>query len=117
MALRQEFTCSCLGGKQWIADCGTSAVRFGFAAVWIMWSLPAALICLLSAAAGYGAVVVAERVRAKLAARANTRPASSNPGALSQQADELNRDLGHIYEPPHTGTSERPSPEGDAPIE
>jgi hypothetical protein len=86
------------------------ALAFGFAAVWIMWSLTAALICLLSAAAGYGAVVVAERARAKLAARAGS-PSISPPSTssrptrtpaaedLSLQADELNHDLGHVYEP------------------
>ncbi len=83
------------------------AVAFGFAAVWIMWSLTAALICLLSAGAGYGAIVVAERARAKLAARADS-PAISTPSTLSRtpeaeelsvRADELNHDLGHVYEP------------------
>lgn len=86
------------------------AVGFGFAAVWIMWSLAAALTCLLAAAAGYGTVVVAEHARAKLAARASTpppRPESGSAAALSQHADELNRDLGHIYEPPNTGVSKK----------
>lgn len=72
-----------------------------------MWSLTAALICLLSAGAGYGAIVVAERVRAKLAARAAS-PGISIPSKrsripeaedLSVRADELNHDLGHVYEP------------------
>ena len=86
------------------------AVAFGFAAVWIMWSLIAALICLLSAAAGYGAVVVAECARARLAARpgrhVTSRPSTpslprrtSEAEDLSLRADELNHDLGHIYEP------------------
>jgi len=86
------------------------AVAFGFAAVWIMWSLAAAFICVLSAAAGYGAVVVAERARARLGARTG-RPGVSTPSTRSPQrrtaeaedlsirADELNHDLGHIYEP------------------
>ena len=83
------------------------AVAFGFAAVWIMWSLTAALICLLSAGAGYGAIVVAERALAKLAARADS-PGISTPSTpsrtpeaedLSVRADELNHDLGHVYEP------------------
>ncbi len=90
------------------------AVAFGFAAVWIMWSLTAALICLLSAGVGYGAIVVAERARAKLAAQAD-RPGISTPSTpsrtpkaedLSVQADELNQDLGHVYEP----TAEMPPP-------
>jgi hypothetical protein len=75
-----------------------------------MWSLTAALVCVLSAAAGYGAVVVAERARARLGARAG-RPGVSAPSTpwplgptaevedLSLLADELNHDLGHVYEP------------------
>lgn len=93
------------------------AVAFGFAAVWIMWSLAAALVCLLSAAAGYGAVFVAQCARGRLAARASSpTPGSRTPEAedLSLQADELNQDLGHVYEP--TVTTRRPatqSPSGD----
>jgi hypothetical protein len=66
------------------------AVAFGFAAVWITWSLAAALVCLLSAAAGYGAVFVAQCARGKLAAAASSpTPASRTPEAedLSLQAD------------------------------
>jgi hypothetical protein len=81
-------------------------VAFGFAAVWIMWSLSAALICLLASVVGYGSVVVAERARAKLAARAggsrvSTAKPSRVPGAedLSSRADDLNHDLGHVYKP------------------
>jgi hypothetical protein len=90
------------------------AVAFGFAAVWIMWSFTAALICLLSAGAGYGAIAVAERARAKLAARADG-PGISTPSTLSRtpdavdlsvRANELNHDLGHVYEP----TAEMPPP-------
>ena len=85
------------------------AVAFGFAAVWIMQSLAAALVCLLAAAAGYAAVLVAERTRAKLAARVgspdiaapNTTLPRRTPEVedLSRRADELNHDLGHVYEP------------------
>ena len=85
------------------------AVAFGFAAVWIMQSLAAALVCLLAAAAGYAAVIVAERTRAKLAVRVgstgiatpNTRltPQMPEGEGLSRRADELNQDLGHVYEP------------------
>lgn len=89
------------------------AVAFGFAAVWIMWSLAAALICLLAAAVGYGAGLAAEHLRAKLAARAENPGISipstlSSPGRtpaanrMSRKADELNHDLGHLYEPPTT---------------
>ena len=91
----------------------SGAVAFGFAAVWIMWSLAAALICLLAAAAGYSAGLAAERARAKLITRTGN-PGISTPktlspprptaGAedLSRKAEELNHDLGHLYEPPAT---------------
>jgi hypothetical protein len=82
------------------------AVAFGFAAVWIMWSLTAALICLLSAAGGYCVVVVAEKARARLGARSGSSriptpkmPRTPDAEDLSQRADELNHDLGHVYEP------------------
>ena len=41
------------------------ALAFGFAAVWVMASLAAALVCLLSAVLAYGVVWVAERMHAK----------------------------------------------------
>lgn len=86
------------------------ALAFGFAAVWILASLSAALVCLLSAAVGYGAVFVAERTRVRLADRASGsdlsgsvvgQPPSRRPEAedLSLRADELNRDIGHVYQP------------------
>jgi hypothetical protein len=89
------------------------AVAFGFAAVWIMASLAAAVVCLLAAVAAYGTVALAERVRAKLAAR-RRRPAISSPTQLALPgkpaqmedlplwADALNSDLGHVYEPAAT---------------
>jgi len=91
----------CLGG----------AVGFGFAAVWITASLAAAFVCLASAALGYGAVLVAERVRARRARRAASQshpasrrlalPSTSPEGQdLPPRADELNQDLGRIYRPP-----------------
>ena len=86
------------------------AVAFGFAAVWITASFVAALVCLAAAVVGYGVIFLAERVRAKLAARSNGRsipsastlPRSrqaSDPGYLALRADELNHDLGHVYDP------------------
>lgn len=89
------------------------AMAFGFAAVWIMASLAAALVCLLSAVLGYGVVLAAERTRARLAGRGNS-PGISTPSTLAppirtgelkdipQWADVLNSDLGHIYEPAAT---------------
>jgi hypothetical protein len=93
------------------------AVAFGFAAMWIMWSLAAALICLLAAAVGYAAGLLAERAGGNLASPTGT-PATSTPSALSlrrrtaeadelsRKADEINHDLGHLYEPP-AGTPPR----------
>lgn len=86
------------------------AVAFGFAAIWIMASLAAALVCLSSAVVGYAAVFVTERIRAKLASRAVRGGVSASaavapprptpePGDLPLWANALNTDLGHVYEP------------------
>jgi hypothetical protein len=87
----------------------SGAVAFGFAAVWIMATLAAAFVCLLSAAVAYGAVVVAERTRAKRAARGHS--VSNTPGIderpagrpdlddLPASPEALNSDLGYVYEP------------------
>lgn len=84
------------------------AVAFGFAAVWIMATLAGALVCLSSAVVGYGVVLVAERTRARRAARASNRgvftpsalPAPSpHVDDLASWADALHSDLGHVYEP------------------
>lgn len=78
----------------------SGAVAFGFAAVWIMATLAAALVCLLSAAAGFGMALAAERVRAKRAARGGER--STRPPGLEDfplTPDALNSDLGYVYEP------------------
>ena len=89
--------------------CFGGALAFGFAAIWIVASLDAALVCLASAAAGYGAVLMVERTRAKLSGF--SRRGGPAPGALSPsirssnleelplRADELNSDLGHVYDP------------------
>ncbi|HZT94804.1 MAG TPA: hypothetical protein VE985_10045 [Gaiellaceae bacterium] len=88
-------------------------VAFGFAAVWIMATLAAALVCLAAAAAGYGVIVVAERTRAKRVARASSPGLSATSGValplgtqeaedLPRWASALNSDLGHIYEPTAT---------------
>jgi hypothetical protein len=98
-----------VGGLRYFAG----AVAFGFAAVWIMASLAAALVCLLSAVAGYGAARVVETARAKLAGRASrpsvavsntlvpTRPALKLED-MPSWAEALNSDLGHVYEPSAT---------------
>ena len=76
------------------------AVAFGFAAVWIMASLTAALVCLLSAVVGYGAALAAERRRAKNTS--SVQRLAPRVGELPHWADALNSDLGHIYEPAAT---------------
>lgn len=89
------------------------AVAFGLAAIWIMASLAAALVCLLAAVVGYGVGFVADRRRARPATRAtspgiSTSSSLSGPsrmpevGELPQWADALNGDLGHVYEPAAT---------------
>lgn len=89
------------------------AVAFGFAAVWIMATLAAALVCLAAATVGYGVVVVAERTRANRAARASSPGLSVTSRMalplgtqevedLPLWASALNSDLGHIYEPTAT---------------
>jgi hypothetical protein len=99
---------------RWIVNGGlryfAGAVAFGFAALWIMASLAAALVCLLAAIAGYGVVVAVERVQAR---RPNRRGSShiaaprtaampSGTPEMPLWADALNSDLGHIYEPSMT---------------
>lgn len=97
------------GGFRYFAG----AVAFGFAAVWIMATLTGALVCLSSAVVGYGAVLLAERMRAKRAVRASSSgiaaptafplPAQPPQGEdLSSWADALHSDLGHVYEPATT---------------
>ena len=82
------------------------ALAFGFAAVWIVQSLAAAFVCVAAAAAGYGGVLVAQRTSARLGGPGG--PTTGKPSAasragdaadLSRRADELNDDLGHVYEP------------------
>ena len=84
------------GGFRYFAG----AVAFGFAAVWIMATLAGALVCLLSAAVGYGAVLLAERMSAKRAARG--RAASKALEDFPLSPDALNSDLGYVYEPSAT---------------
>jgi hypothetical protein len=75
-------------------------LAFGFAAVWMMASLAAALVCLAATVAGYGVGFVVERRRAR-PARASTVSAPRRPPEaenLPQWAEALNRDLGHVYE-------------------
>lgn len=92
------------------------AVAFGFAAVWIMASLEAALVCVLAAVVGYAVVSLGERMRGSRDNR-TSGPRVALPSAaalprtpdalLPQWADALNSDLGHIYEPSTTSPLSR----------
>jgi hypothetical protein len=55
-----------------------SAVGFGFGVMWMAVGFGSAIVCLLLAALGYGAVFVAERVRADASTR---RPSIQTPEA------------------------------------
>lgn len=85
-------------------------VGFGFGVLWMTEGLGAAILCLLLAGLGYGAVLVAERAQANPDAfRLPTR----TPGATAEAEDlprraeveELNNDLGHVYEPSDDASS------------
>jgi len=74
---------------------------FGFGVLWMTEGLGAAILCLLLAALGYGAVLVAERARANPETfRLPTRtPEADDVEDLPLLAEELNHDLGRVYEP------------------
>ena len=77
---------------------------FGFGVLWMTEGLGAAILCLLLAALGYGAVLVAERARAN---PSTFRLPSATPEVddLPVRAKELNLDLGHVYEPSDDASS------------
>jgi hypothetical protein len=79
-------------------------VGFGFGVLWMTEGLGAAILCLLLAGLGYGAVLVAERARAN---PGTFRLPSRTPEGedLPMQAEELNLDLGHVYEPSDDASS------------
>ena len=77
---------------------------FGFGVLWMTEGLGAAILCLMLAALGYGAVVVAEHARANPSAfRLPSRTPETED--LSLRAEELNHDLGHVYEPTDDASS------------
>jgi hypothetical protein len=86
-----------------------AAMAFGSAAVWILASLTAALVCLSAATLGYGAVLAAERMRANLSrarksgtstpSKREPRTPKPEEDVLPLVAEELNHDLGYVYEP------------------
>lgn len=77
---------------------------FGFGVLWITEGIGAAILCLMLAALGYAAVLVAERARAN---PSSFRLPSRTPEAedLPLRAEELNLDLGHVYEPSDDASS------------
>jgi hypothetical protein len=77
---------------------------FAFGVLWMTEGLGAAILCLLLAGLGYGVVLVAERARANPSAfRLPTRTPQADD--LPLRAEELNLDLGHVYEPPDDASS------------
>jgi hypothetical protein len=81
-----------------------SVAGFGFGVLWMTEGLGAAILCLLLGALGYGVVFVAERARENPGAfRLQSR--TSEEADLPQQAEELNLDLGHVYEPSDVASS------------
>jgi hypothetical protein len=81
-------------------------VGFAFGVLWLTEGLGAAILCLLLAALGYGAVFVAQRAKENPGAiRLPTRTPTREVEDLPFQAEELNHDLGHIYEPPDDASS------------
>ena len=80
---------------------------FGFGVLWMTEGLGAAILCLMLGALGYGAVLVAERARAnpetfRFPART---PEADEVEDLPLLAEELNHDLGHVYEPSDDSSS------------
>lgn len=79
-------------------------VGFAFGVLWMTLGLGAAILCLLLAGLGYGVVFVSERARANPEAfRLPTRTPEEDD--LPLRAEELNLDLGHIYEPADDASS------------
>ena len=80
---------------------------FGFGVLWMTEGLGAAILCAMLAGLGYGAVLVAERARANPESfRLSSRtPELDEVGDLPLRAEELNHDLGHVYEPSDDASS------------
>jgi hypothetical protein len=79
---------------------------FGFGVLWMTEGIGAAILCLLLAGLGYGAVVVTERARANPGTfRRPTRTPEAGADDLPLRAEELNLDLGHVYEPDDDASS------------
>ena len=81
-------------------------VGFAFGVLWMTEGLGAGILCLVLAALGYAVVFAAERARENPGAiRLPTRTPAPEAEDLPSQAEELNHDLGHIYEPSDDASS------------
>jgi hypothetical protein len=81
-------------------------VGFAFGVLWMTKGLGPAILCLLLAALGYAAVFLAERARANPGTlRLPSRTPEVEDEDLPLQAEELNHDLGHVYEPSQDASS------------
>lgn len=80
---------------------------FGFGVLWMTEGLGAAILCVVLAALGYGTVLLAERARDNPSSfRLPSRtPAAEVEEDLPLRAEELNLDLGHVYEPSDDASS------------
>jgi hypothetical protein len=91
---------------------------FGFGVLWMTEGIGAAILCLLLAGLGYGAVMVAERARAnpstfRLPSRTPEAEVEADDDDLPLRAEELNLDLGHVYEPSDADASSPLAAEAD----
>lgn len=79
---------------------------FGFGVLWMTEGIGVAILCLLLAGLGYGVVLVAERARANPSSfRLPSRTPAADEDDLPLLADELNHDLGQVYEPSDDASS------------
>ena len=89
-------------------------VGFGFGVLWLTEGLGAAILCLLLAGLGYGVVFVAERARENPDAfRLPARTPQVEEPPLQAEVEDLNNDLGHVYEPADDASSSPLSAEAD----
>ena len=80
-------------------------VGFAFGVLWMTEGLGAAILCLVLAALGYGVVFVADRARANPGAIRLPRRTPPETEDLPFKAEELNHDLGHVFEPADDASS------------
>ncbi|HKD95535.1 MAG TPA: hypothetical protein VKB43_12585 [Gaiellaceae bacterium] len=85
-------------------------VGFGFGVLWMTEGIGAAILCLLLAGVGYGVVFVTERARAnpeafRLPTRTPDAETEVDDLPLRAEVEEINSDLGHVYEPSDDASS------------